>query len=111
MQIEIGNWNNEITKLILKKELAPNKMSSYKESNPISPVSIYKEMFKSRYQYEVLLKLFKFSVLITPSTASVEHGFSVRTLLSTKLQNSLAPKTLNKLMRLILTGPNAEELD
>ena len=111
MQIEIGNWNNEITKLILKKELAPNKVSSYKESNPISPVSIYKEMFKSRYQYEVLLKLFKFSVLITPSTASVDHGFSIQTLLSTKLQNSLDPKTLNKLMRLILTGPNAEELD
>ena len=101
LQRENDNQNAEIAKLISKKELAPNKVSIYKESHPISPVSIYKEMFKSRYQYEALVKLFKFSLLITPSTANVEYGVSVLTLHSTELYNSLVPKTLNKLMRLI----------
>ena len=66
-------------------------------------------MFKSRYQYEALVKLFKFPLLITPSTANAEFRFSVLTLVSNKLRNSLAPKTLDKLMRLILIGPTAEE--
>ena len=68
-------------------------------------------MFKRRYQYEALMKLLKFSPLIIPSTASVECGFSVVTLLSTKLCSSLAPKTFDKLMRIVLIGSNAEELD
>ena len=112
VQRENDNQNAEIAKLILKKELTPNKVSSYKESHPISQVSIHKEMLKSKYQYEALVKLLKFSLLITPSKAKrVERGFSVQTLLSTKLHKSLAPKTLDKLMRLNLIGPNAEEFD
>ena len=38
------------------------------------------------------------SLLITPSSANVEKGFSVLTLLLTKLQNALAPKSLDKLL-------------
>ena len=43
VQRENDNQNAEIAKFISKKELAPNKVSSYKESHPISPVSIYKK--------------------------------------------------------------------
>ena len=70
---------------------------------------IYKARFKSRYQNQALIKLFKLSLLITFSTVNVECGFSVLTLLSPKLQNSMAPKTLDKLMGLILIEPNVEE--
>ena len=61
-------------------------------------------MFLERDQYSELLKLFKYSLLITPSTANVERGFSVLGLLVTKQQNSLSPKSIDWLMRLNLIG-------
>ena len=116
MQRESDDHNTEITKLIWKKYVATIKVSSYKENYLISPVSIYQEMFKRRYQYEALKKrLFtmNFSLLILPSTANVDRGFLlyVELWISTKLCNSLAPKTLDKLMRIVLTGPYEEDLD
>ena len=68
-------------------------------------------MLERRYQYETLTKLFKFSLLIIPSAAKVERDFSVLTLLSSKLCNSLAPRTIHKLMRIVLIGPYEEEFD
>ena len=55
------------------------------------------------------MKLLKFALLITPSTAYVERGFSILTLLVTKQRNSLTPKSIDRLMRLVLLGP--EEID
>ena len=49
MQRENDDPNTEIAKLILKKDVAPIKVSSYKENYLISSVSIYQEMFKRRY--------------------------------------------------------------
>ena len=49
--------------------------------------------------------LFKFSLLITMSTANVERGFSVLGLLATKQRNCLSQSTLDKLMRIVLLGP------
>ena len=60
---------------------------------------------KERSEYPELMILFKFSLLITPSTANVERGFSVLGLLATKQRNCLSPSTLDKLMRIILIGP------
>ena len=60
---------------------------------------------KERAQYPDLLILFKLSLLITPSTANVERGFSVLTLLAAKQRKSLSPSTLDKLMRITLIGP------
>ena len=68
-------------------------------------------MLKRRYQYEALMKLPKLSLLIISSAANIECGFSVLTFLSTKLCNSLAPKTLDKFMRIVLIGPYGEESD
>ena len=43
------------------------------------------------------MKLAKISVLTTPTTANVERQFSVLALLLTKLRNTLAPNSLDKL--------------
>ena len=78
MERENDDHNTEIAKLISKKDVAPIKVSSYKENYLISAVSIYQEMFKRRHQYETLKKLLftiNFSLLIIPSTANVERGF------------------------------------
>ena len=63
-------------------------------------------MYVDRDFYPELMKLLKLALLITPSTANVERGFSVLTLLVTKHRNSLAPKSIDRLMRLVLLGPN-----
>ena len=60
---------------------------------------------KERSEYPELMILFKFSLLITPSTTNVERGFSVLGLLATKQRNCLSPSTLDKLMRIILIDP------
>ena len=57
------------------------------------------------------MKPIKISVLTTPTTANVERRFSVLTFLSTKLWNTLAPNSLNKLMQLISLEPHIYDLD
>ena len=47
------------------------------------------------------MKLIKISVLITLTASNVERRSSVLTLLSTKLQNTLVPNSLDRLMQLI----------
>ena len=56
------------------------------------------------------MKLFKISFLIYPSN-EVEKGFSVLTLLSTKLHNALAPNSLDMLMQLISLEPHTDVSD
>ena len=60
---------------------------------------------KERSEYPELMILFKFLLLITPSTANVERGFSVLGLLATKQRNYLSRSTLGKLMRIVMLGP------
>ena len=38
-----------------------------------------------------IIKLFKFSLLVPPNLANVEHGFSVLSLLVVKLRISISP--------------------
>ena len=56
------------------------------------------------------MKLFKILFLIYPSN-EVEKGFSVLTLLSTKLHNALAPNSLDMLMQLISLEPHTDVSD
>ena len=102
---ERGLLNSKIRKLIQIKKLKPENVDQFKEENPISAESVFKSLMKERAQYPDILILFKLSLLITPSTANVERGFSVLTLLATKQRNSLSPSTLDKLMRITLIGP------
>ena len=109
MQREEDKANEEIQKLIENKKLQPGKVAQYKEDHPIPPSEIYKTLTEERSEYPELMTLFKFSLLITPSTANVERGFSVLVLLATKQRNCLSPSTLDKLMRIVLLGP--EKID
>lgn len=52
-----------------------------------------------------MMKLLKLTLLITPSMANVERGFSILRLLITQQHNSLSPKSIDLLMRLVLLGP------
>ena len=101
--------NEEIRKLIENKKLQPGKVAQYKEDHPIAPSDINKTLEKERSEYPELMILFKFSLFITTSTANVERGFSVLDLLATKQRNFLSPSTLDKLMRIVLLGP--EKID
>ena len=51
--------------------------------------------------YPSMMKLLKFALLITPSTANAERGFSILTLLCTKHGNRLSQKNIDRLMRII----------
>ena len=57
------------------------------------------------------MKLIMITVLTTPRTANVERRFSVLTFLSVKLQNTLEPNSLDKLMQLISMEPYIYDLD
>ena len=57
------------------------------------------------------MELINISVLTTPTTANVERRFSVLTFLSAKLQNTLEPNSLGKLMQLISMEPHIYDLD
>ena len=104
---EIERKNNEkVTFLVKAGKLATNAVDAYKVEHPVASDEIYKILMETYNQYPVMMKLFKFSLLITPSTANVERGFSVLTLLHTKQRNSLSVSSLEKLMRLVLLGPD-----
>ena len=79
-------------------------MEVWKEEHPVSSSEIYANVYEDRQQYEPVMKLFRLSLIITPSTANVERGFSVSNLLHTKHRNSLSARSLEYLMRLVLLG-------
>ena len=97
--------NEGIQKLIENQKFQLGKVAQYKEDHPIVPSDIYKTLMKERSEYPELMILFKFLLLITPSTANVERGFSVLGLLATKQRNYLSRSTLGKLMRIVMLGP------
>ena len=57
------------------------------------------------------MKLIKISVLTFRTAANVERRFSVLTFLSAKLQNTLEPNSLDRLMQLISMEPHIYDLD
>ena len=62
-------------------------------------------MFAYRNEYGELFRLFKISLLITPSNANVERDFSVLILMLSKQRNLFGPNSIDKIMRLVLLGP------
>ena len=96
--------NEEVKQLV--KEGKIKNPENYKDEHPISANKVYQAMYLEKDRYPDLLRLFKFSMLIPPSTANVERGFSVLALLSTKQRNRLKPENFEKLMRLILIVPD-----
>ena len=56
-------------------------------------------------QFPETMKSFTFALLIPPSMASVERGFSTMNLLISPLRTSLGEKNLDHMMRVCLDGP------
>ena len=77
-------WNKLIFELIGKKELKAEDVETYKRERPLFSMDVCKAMSKNTHLYPDFMKLFKLSLLIPPSTANVEKGFSVLTMLHTK---------------------------
>ena len=77
------------------------------ERVPTSP-QIYKFMAidGSDRMYPNMMHLFRISMLIPPSTANVERGFSVMNLICSPLRSSLSENSLDNLMRMCLNGPD-----
>ena len=84
------------------------KNRSYIAQHQPIPEDIYSTMCFDGYQRQFLetMKLFKFALLIPPSTANVERGFStMNLLLIPPLRTSLGEKNLDRVMRVCLDGP------
>ena len=79
------------------------------QQRPI-PEDIYSTVCLDGYQrqFSETMKLFKLALLIPPSTANVERGFSTMNLLISPLRTSLGEKNLSRTMRVCLDG--AEKL-
>ena len=96
--------NRLILELIRKRELKAGDVETYKREHPLLLTEVYKAMSKNTHLYPDFMKHFKLSLLIPPSTANAERGFSVLIMLHTKYRNSLSPNSLDKLMRLVFLG-------
>ena len=86
-------------------KLSSLSVDKYKCEHPIPPDHIYKDMLSSHEQYPQIMQVFKLSLLVPPSTANVERGFSILNLVHTKQRNRLAVNSLDRLLRLVLVGP------
>ena len=98
--------NKEIRMLVSSGKLKANQVESYKDDHPVALDKVYADLIVDKESYPDLVKLLKYALLITPSMANVERGFSVLTLLATKQRNRLSPRSIDRLMRLVLLGPN-----
>ena len=96
--------NENISLQVKNGSLSVNKIDVYKEEHPVASDILYEELFNEREQYPEM-KLFKLSLLITPSTTNMERCFSLLNLVHTKQRNLLSGKSLDMLMQLVLVGP------
>ena len=97
--------NNDIQQMVKDGKLSKTGIDNYKDEHPIPPDDIYSTLVETRGQYPEVMQVFKLSLLIPPSTANVERGFSVLNLIHTKQRNRLTVKALDRLMRIVLIGP------
>ena len=93
--------NNEIKMLVQLGKLKSAHVDEYKDEHPIKLDRVYADMYVDKETYPSMMKLLKFALRITPSTANVERGFSIFTQLCTKQRNRLSPKNIDRLMRII----------
>ena len=95
--------NRKLRLIHLKRE----EMESYIAQHRPIPEDIYSTMCFDDYQlqFQEIMKLFKFALLIPPSTANAECGFSTMNLLISPLRTSLGEKNLDRMMRMYLDRP------
>ena len=58
-------------------------------------------------RYPQTMKLFKFSLLIPPSTSGVERGFSAMNLIVSPLRTNLNQLSINRFMQIAINGPES----
>ena len=58
-------------------------------------------------RYPQTMKLFKFSLLIPPSTSGVERGFSAMNLVVSPLRTTLNQLCINRFMQIAINGPES----
>ena len=92
--------------LVSSGKLKVNQVELYKGDHPVALDKVYAYLIVDKESYPDLVKLLKNALLITPSPANVERGFSVLELLATKQRNQLSPRSIDRLMRLVLLGLN-----
>ena len=68
VQKKIDERNTKVRKLVEGKQSDPSKIAKYKDKHPLHQSKVYQQMYDDCKEYEELMKLFKFSLLITPST-------------------------------------------
>ena len=72
---------------IKEKKLMSNVIDSYRHHHSILLSDVYSQMYVNSEQYMEIMKLFKLSLPITPSTANVERSCSALNLTHTKQRN------------------------
>ena len=88
-----------------RKQMMSNEIDSYRHHHSMLTSDVYSRLYVNSEQYSEFMKLCKLSLLITPSTANVERGFSALNLIRTKQRNRLAVQSLERLLRINLVGP------
>ena len=99
--------SEEANSKVRLNQLKLEEMESYIAQHRPIPEDIYSTICFDGYQGQFLEtgKLFKFALLIPPSTANVERVFSTINLLISPLHTSLVKKNLDRMMRVCLEGP------
>ena len=83
-----------------------NEFDSYRHHRHSALSSdVYSRMYVDSEQYPEIMKPFKLSLLITPSTGNAERAFSALNLIHTKQRNRLVVQSLERLLRINLVGP------
>ena len=95
--------------MIKEKKLMSNEIDSYRHYHSSLLSDVYSQMYVNSKQYPEIIKLFKLSLLVTPSTANVERGFSALNLIHTKQRNWLVVQSLERLLHINLVGPKVLE--
>ena len=90
-------------------ELKQSLMYEYINSNKPTSSEVYSAMCDTGclMRYPQTMKLFKFSLLIPPSTSGVERGFSAMNLTVSLLRTNLNQLSVNRFMQIAINGPES----
>ena len=92
---------------VKQKEIHPNDVQEYIANHSPTAAEVYQYLCKEGclIRYPNTMRLFRLALLIPPSTANVERGFSAMNLLCSPLRTSLNEESLDCFMRINLNGP------
>ena len=104
---------DKVKSLVKKKlqsgELKQSSMYEYINSNKPTSSEVYSTMCDTGCLmcYPQTIKLFKFSLLIPPSTSGLERGFSAMNLIASPLRTNLNQLSINRFMQIAINGPES----